>query len=290
MKGITLHNKEHKLCQYADDTSIFLDASIQNLKNSLKILDWFHLRSGLKVNITKTKVIRIGNIRETDRRYCRENNLDWVYQFTALGIDYNMRDMDNITELNINPKLDSMEKTLKSWGFRDITPMGRITILKSLVLSKITHILQALPTPPQHLITKLENLCITFIWNKKRHEVKKETLYKDIEDGGLNMINIVKFDYSLKIMWLRKVLNANPDWIEFPKNYKIDRLVFTDTKYHKVILNKIKNPFWKSVAIACINWFKIFSLELKIYRLNLLQSGETIELLYLSTRQCLYTI
>ena len=147
--------------------------------------------------------------------------------------------MDKITELNINPKLDSMEKTLKSWGFRDITQMGRITILKSLVLSKITHILQALPTPPQHLLTKLENLCITFIWNKKRHEVKKETLYKDKEDGGLNMINIVGFDYSLKIKWLRKLLNANPEWIEFPKNYKIDRLVFTDTKYHKAILKKI---------------------------------------------------
>ena len=220
VKGITLHNKEHKLCQYADDTSIFLDASEQNLKNSLKILDWFHIRSGLKVNITKTKVIRIGNIRETDSRYCRENNLDWVHQFTALGIDYNMRDMDNITELNINPKLDSMEKTLKSWGFRDNTPMGRITILKSLVLSKVTYILQALPTP---LLTKLENLCIAFIWNKKSHELKKETLYKDIEDGRLNMINIVEFDYSLKITWLRKLLNANPDWIEFPKNYKIDR-------------------------------------------------------------------
>ena len=205
VKGIKLKNKEHKLCQYADDTSIFLEASEINLKNSLKILNWFHFKSGLQVN-TKTKVIRIGNIRETDRRYCRENDLDWVYEFTALGIEYNMRKLDNITELNIQPKIDKMEKTLKSWGFRNITLMGRITILKSLVLSQITHILQALPSPEPTLLTKIEDLCFDFIWNKKRHEVKKETVYKDIGDGGFKMLNMVEFDFSLKITWLRKLL------------------------------------------------------------------------------------
>ena len=114
--------KEHKLCQYADNTSIFLEASEKNLRNSLKILNWFHFKSGLQVNITITKVIRIGNIRETDRRFCRENNLDWVYEFTALGIDYNMKSLENITEQNIFPKIEKMERTLKSWGFRNITP------------------------------------------------------------------------------------------------------------------------------------------------------------------------
>ena len=47
------------------------------------------------------------------------------------------------------------------------------------------------------------------------------------------MLNLTEFDHSLKITWLRKLLNANPDWKEFPNVYKIDRLVFTDTNYHK---------------------------------------------------------
>ena len=122
VKGIRLGEKEQKLCQYTDDTSIFLEASEKNLRNSLKILNWFHFKSGLQVNITKTKVIRIRNIRETNRRFCRENNLDWVYEFTALGKDYNMKSLENITEQNIFPKIEKMERTLKSWGFRNITP------------------------------------------------------------------------------------------------------------------------------------------------------------------------
>ena len=253
--GITLYDKENKLCQYADDTSIFLEASAKNIDNSLKVLKWFHYKSGLKVNISKTKVIRIGNIRETDRRFGRENNLDWVYEFTALGINYDMKHIESITELNINPKIEKMEHTLKSWGFRNITPIGRINILKSLVLSQITHILQALPSPPKHLLTKLETLCINFIWNGKRHQVKKETLYRNTEEGGLNMLNLTEFDFSLKITWLRKLLTPDPDWKEFPINYKIDRLLFTDSKYHTTILSGIKNKFWKSVTIAFIDWY-----------------------------------
>ena len=99
------------------------------------------------MNITKTKVIRIGNIRETDRRFGRENNLDWVYEFTALGINYDMRNMEHITEININLKIEKMEQILKSWGFRNITPIGRINILKSLVLSQKTIYYKHSPLP-----------------------------------------------------------------------------------------------------------------------------------------------
>ena len=72
IEGIKIVNKEHKLCQYADDTSIFMRANERNLRACIKTLNWFYEVSGLKINIKKTKVIRIGTIRESDRRYCKE--------------------------------------------------------------------------------------------------------------------------------------------------------------------------------------------------------------------------
>ena len=66
--------------------------------------------SGLKINITKTKVIRIGPIRETDRRFCRENDLEWVTEFVDLGIKYDVLNMENITVNNITEEIDSMKK------------------------------------------------------------------------------------------------------------------------------------------------------------------------------------
>ena len=72
-----------KTSQYADDTSVYLKASERNLRNCLETLEWFYYISDLKINMNKTKVIRIGPIRETDRRFYRENNLEWVSKYSA---------------------------------------------------------------------------------------------------------------------------------------------------------------------------------------------------------------
>ena len=134
IEGITLIEKEHKSSQYADDTSLFLKATEDNLRYALQTLQWFYLLSGLKINETKTKVIRLGPIRESDRRFCRENNLDWVTTFTALGIQYDVLNIRDITNNNINDKLNDMKKMIQCWSCRNITPIGRMTVFQSLIL------------------------------------------------------------------------------------------------------------------------------------------------------------
>ena len=176
IEGIRIMTKEHKTSQYADDTSVYLKATERNLKKCLDTLEWFYHISGLKINIGKTKVIRIGPIRETDRRFCRENNLEWVSKYNALGIEYDLNNFQNITIQNIENKIESMEKLMHLWIYRNITPIGRVCILKSLILSKIIHVLQSLPTPTVEYMTRIEKLCINFIWKNKRHEVNKHTM------------------------------------------------------------------------------------------------------------------
>ena len=176
IEGININNKEHKCSQYADDTSVFLKASEDNLRRCLEKLHIFYQMSGLEININKTKVIRIGPIRETDRRYCRENDLEWVTEFVALGIKYNVLSMKDITIQNIEEKLDSMKKIIQGWLYRNITPIGRVCIAKSLILSKIIHILQALPTPPSNFLKAIENLLVDFIWKNKRHKINEKLL------------------------------------------------------------------------------------------------------------------
>ena len=86
-------------------------------------MDWFYRKSGLKINYSKTKVIRIGPIRETDRRFCKENNLDWVSTFTALGIEYNTLNITNITDQNILLIIDSMKKLIQLWMGVETLPL-----------------------------------------------------------------------------------------------------------------------------------------------------------------------
>ena len=196
-----------------------MEASNENLDRSLEIPDWFYMKSGLKIYYTKTKVIRIGYIRESDRRFGKENTLDWVNSFTALGIEYIILDIDNITKTNIKNKIDSLKCITKAWGCRIITPIGKITVLKSLVISKITHVLLSLPSPNNETLKEIDDKFIL----RKRYEISKSTLCKEIKDGGLKMLDMKEFDKSLKITWIRKlyVLISNPDWEEFAIRYKL---------------------------------------------------------------------
>ena len=46
---------DHKLSQYADDTSLILDGSEKSLNAALDELDWFAKISGLNINFSKTQ-------------------------------------------------------------------------------------------------------------------------------------------------------------------------------------------------------------------------------------------
>ena len=56
IKRINVGNSEHKISQYADDTSIFLDDSKKSLNELLKELEDFAIISSLKVNFEKTQL------------------------------------------------------------------------------------------------------------------------------------------------------------------------------------------------------------------------------------------
>ena len=256
LEGINLNNKEHKASQYADDTSVFLKASEGNLKNCLETLDWFYHKSGLQINVTKTKAIKIGPIRETDRRFCRKNNLDCVSKFTALGIDNDVKNLHHITATNIENKLESIKKLVQNWIHRNITPVGRVCVAKSLLISKITHVLQALPTPPKEYLLKIDKILIDFIWKNKRHEINKNTLCLEY-DYGLKMMELSEFDMSLKLTWVRKAITDTFEWSSFADEHKIKRLVWTGERYHNELYQRGKNPFWRSVILAYKNWYSL---------------------------------
>ena len=56
-----INNKEHKITQNADDTSLILAGSPDSLFNSLDTIDFFSSKfSGLRINSSKSKVVWIG--------------------------------------------------------------------------------------------------------------------------------------------------------------------------------------------------------------------------------------
>ena len=62
IRGITVKDKEIKLSQYGDDTTLILDGSEESLLESSKLIDYFGNISGLTLNTKKTEGLWIGAV------------------------------------------------------------------------------------------------------------------------------------------------------------------------------------------------------------------------------------
>ena len=79
--------------------------------------------------------------------------LKWASDMKILGIHFK-NNTSNITQVNLEPKLLQIEKEFALWRRRDLTTIGRITVIKSLLISKLVHLFTALPNPPQLELTR----------------------------------------------------------------------------------------------------------------------------------------
>ena len=58
----------------------------------------------------------------------------------------------------------------------------------------------------------------SFIWDGKPDKIKRITLIQNYEKGGIKMINIEKFIMSLKVTWIKKILDSYNNGV-LKKNY-----------------------------------------------------------------------
>ena len=63
IKGINVGKQIYKICQLADDTTLFLE-DIESLRETILQLQKFQNCSGLKINLDKTEVIPVGTCKK----------------------------------------------------------------------------------------------------------------------------------------------------------------------------------------------------------------------------------
>ena len=68
VKGFVFSDLEHKLSQYADDTTMLL-STLESIAHSLDIIDLFCNVSGLKISLRKTQGIWLGTFKNNGEMY-----------------------------------------------------------------------------------------------------------------------------------------------------------------------------------------------------------------------------
>ena len=204
-----IDNTDILLSLFADDMSIFLEYDENNLRNTISILNDFFCVSGLKIQVEKTQGIVFGPVPGGGGRLCPEINLNWKQEFTLLGIKFHPS-LSNMQE-NFDTKVREIEQTIGNWKHRFLSPLGRLVIVKTLLLSKIAHVAIVLPTVSNKLVKKLESMIFSFIWGKSSNVARVDAKKPETE-GGLNMPDIDASWKSFKLSWLRRLYTTNSVW------------------------------------------------------------------------------
>ena len=152
--GLTVNEKCIKLCQLADDMTLFL-TDMASVKKSLQLFEEFYRYTGLKLNKNKTEAIIIYN----DGSLISDVSLGikWVNKpFKTLGTWFSLNHEEMI-KLNVSDKIEKIKGILNPWLSRSLTLKGKITVVKSLALPHFLQLASVLSLS-SNLLSHLEKL------------------------------------------------------------------------------------------------------------------------------------
>lgn len=248
IKGIIVKEIENKIAQLADDTELMLEGDQESFEESFKTINKFERASGLTLNTNKSCAIWLGSMKNSLKKYMPHLDIQWnPKQFKILGIWFT-NDLEECVKLNFDDKFKEIKILFQAWLRRELTPLGRVAVLKSLILSKLVFLWMLLPNPPDDLINAIQLAVYQFVWNRKNDRISRKISHKNIEQGGINIPDIRKYIHALKITWIKKLLTGSYKWnhIVLTINNKIPwiRLVGTELDIDRT------NHFWYDVFKA----------------------------------------
>ena len=200
---------------YADHTTSFLKDK-ESEKKVINVFDNFSIYSGLKASKSKCEIVGIGVLKRVPMELCAMKCIDLTknsVKILGIHFSYNKK-IEN--EENFIKLIKKIENVLKIWRIRNLTVQGKITIFKTLAISKVIHL--ALVTNVSHvIIDQLNKIQKDFIWNRKLPKIRHSTLCNTYEYGGLKSVDIPNKLTSLQCSWINRLYDTTTHcWKKIP--------------------------------------------------------------------------
>ncbi len=145
--------------QYADDAIFIADWKKDNIVNLLRLLRCYELASGLRVNVSKSRLIGVGVSKEEVRRLaskvgCKEDQLPMTYLGLPVGENMNK-------SVAWQTVIGKINKKLNPWRCKVLSAGGRLTLLKS-VLGSLPLYFFSLFRAPKSVMKLIESVRLNF--------------------------------------------------------------------------------------------------------------------------------
>jgi hypothetical protein len=168
------------------------------------------------MNKNKTGVIWVGILKHSKDKI---EGTKWSEKpIKALGV-YFGNNKEECEKLNWENKINKMNTLFFSWGKRNLTILGKIMIIKALVIPIFTCVASACAVPDKYK-KEIEGKCVKFIWDGKSDKAKRNTMIGNFEMGCLNMIDIESYFASLRASCVSRFVSGEMDnWKLIPYKY-----------------------------------------------------------------------
>ncbi|KAJ9560001.1 hypothetical protein OSB04_005161 [Centaurea solstitialis] len=164
-EGLSIGELEVKVShlQYTDDVIFFGNWSTRNLRNLLKILEYFREISGLRINLKKSKIFGVGVQDSVVQQWatgvgCLGETLPFMY--LGLPVGASMHKL-----CSWRPIMEKVRSKLALWKARTISFGGRLTLVKSVLGSTPLYFL-SLFRAPSGVIGEIESIRRNFFWGE----------------------------------------------------------------------------------------------------------------------------
>ena len=125
-----------------------------------------------------------------------------------LGLSLSV-DLTECTEINFSKQITEICKIINNWNKRSLTPIGKITIVKTFLLSKLNNFILSLPNLKPSLIQGINSIFYRVIWSNKPDKINRDVMRLAYFAGGLKMVDIEVLMKSLKITWIQRLFGYN---------------------------------------------------------------------------------
>ena len=161
--GLNIYNHTFLYTAYADDTSFFL-RDVESAREVINIFNVYSNFSGLYPNMSKCEIAGIGIKKGVYVALCGMKCVDLTAEsIKILGVHFSYnKKLQN--DLNFCDTVKNISKVLRLWRMRNLSLEGKITIFKSLAVSKIVYLALFIPIP-KNIIDEINRIQTTFLWN-----------------------------------------------------------------------------------------------------------------------------
>ena len=99
---------------------------------------------------------------------------------------------------------------------------GRITILKTLVMSKCNYLLQSIAVSKE-ILNRLKTMLFRFLWNKENDKMMRKQMIQNYENGGVKMVNVRCHHETVQIKWVNRLMTSEEATWKIISQFYIDK-------------------------------------------------------------------